>query len=123
MGENKDIDHIIDSIKRLQIVLTETQKQIADLKQLTDRIQGEKENNDQEGQNTHQELFIGDTVEILNSVRLRGNIRSIRNVRGEIVRFTLSYVVVRVKLPVSSFLGRNEFQDIKRAAHNLRKIV
>lgn len=116
----QDIEQIIESINRLQIIVTDTQRQITDLKRQADKIQRENKNTNQSSLDP--ELRIGDTVIILNPVRLRGNIRLSRNVRGEIKRFTQPYVVVRVRLPVSRFTGTEEYQEVKRAAHNLQKI-
>jgi len=111
------IDDLIQTIERLQISLTRTQAQ---LNQVREDINNQAEAPQQprrEPQEAFNNLAIGDRVTILNGVRLSGSIRNTRGVEGTIIRFSHSYVFVRVPLP--SRTGVERYQDVRRAPHNL----
>lgn len=119
-----EIDNLITQIEALRIVITTAQREVT---QIRDRI-ANNENNQQNAQaevEAQEEeddgsLRIGDRVEILNAVRLRGSLRSSRGVRGSIVRFTGTYVIIRVASNSSN--GVETYQDIRRAPHNIARI-
>lgn len=124
---NDQIDNLIRTISRLQIELNQTQQQL-------DHVRRQVNNNNinqneprppeppQPPIGEEREGFrVGDTVRILNKVRLSGSIRSSRNVEGVVSRFTGNYVIVCVPLtPIREGVGR--FQNVRRAFHNIERL-
>ena len=65
--EENNLDQLIDSINRLQVVLDKTQREISELKQKVEQQQ-RPERTSQRKLNGDQILYVGDTVVITNSV-------------------------------------------------------
>jgi len=114
MSDN-EIQQLSRTIERLQISLNNTQQELTRVRASSDR------RIEREG-DTDTALNIGDSVLITNPVRLRGSIRSTRNVRGRIVRFTNAYVIVQVNIQNTLLSGGQRYQEIRRASQNLEKI-
>ena len=87
-----EIDHLISQIEQLQLTVNQTRTQLTDIRNRLGRNneprEAQAEEQQEENEDPNRDLRIGDQVEVLNSVRLRGSIRSSRNVRGTVVRFT-----------------------------------
>ena len=119
-----EIDHLISQIEQLQITVNRTRTQLKDIRNRLERNDEPRvqEEQQEEDEDPNRDLRIGDQVEVLNSVRLRGSIRS-RGVRGTVVRFTNTYVIVRVILPNITRNGVAQYQEIRRATHNLALVL
>ena len=85
----QNADKLAEIIEQIQTKLEDFKIQIEELK---DQI-----NQEEAQQEAKRPLAIGDTVRILNSVRLGGEIRRKDGVKGKIVRFTDKFVIVRVR--------------------------
>jgi len=117
-----EINHLITQIEQLQITVNQTRSQLVEIRNRLGNNEQQQENQ-AEGQVEEDEnrpLEIGDRVEIVNAVRLRGSLRSSRGVEGHISRFTGTYVIVRVVVNLRN--GVESYQDIRRAQHNLARI-
>jgi len=117
---NGQINELIATIQRLQISLTQTQVELNRVRRQVRNNEEAEEGADrrdrQEATEEREGFRIGDQVRILNGVRLSGNIRNSRNVEGVIIRFTSTYVIVRITPPV----GR--YQDVRQAFHNVQSL-
>jgi len=126
-----EIDHLISQIEQLQLTVNRTRTQLTDIRsriEENDNAQqppqaepDQHQGGDEEDPN--RDLRLGDRVEILNPVRLRGTVRSRRGVRGTVVRFTHTYVIVRVILQNTNRNGVEQYQEFRRASHNLALIL
>jgi len=112
---DNEIQHLTSTIERLQITLNNTQEELT-------RVRASIERRTEREGNTDSTLNIGDSVLITNPVRLRGSLRSTRNVRGRIVRFTNAYVIVQVNIQNTLLSGGQRYQEVRRASQNLQKI-
>jgi len=121
---NDQINNLILTISRLQISLNQTQQEL-------NQVRSELNNNNQNAPDPprgqppaveeREGLRIGDTVRILNGVRISGSIRNSRNVEGTIHRFTGTYVIVSVSI-TSTRAGVERYQDVRRAFHNVERL-
>jgi len=118
----QEIDLLIEQIQSIQINLINTRDQLNLIRDRVVQVKDNVPNPPDPEEGTDRPLNIGDNVEILNPVRLRGSIRSSRNVRGTVHRFTQGdYVIVRVVL--RSRNNVETYQDIRRARHNVGHII
>ena len=116
-----EINHLITHIEQLQITVNQTRIQLTEIRdRLANEPQPANQAQEQAEENENRSLRIGDRVEILNAVRLRGSLRSSRGVQGSIVRFTGTYVIVRVVVNLRNNV--ESYQDIRRAPHNIARI-
>jgi len=118
----EQVDELIRNINRLQISLNRTQ---AELDQVRNQIGNQNAEDPQPAQarvprEEFNGLSVGDSVRILNRVRLSGSARYSQGVQGVINRFGSSYVFVRVSLPSRNNVDR--YQDIRRAPHNIERL-
>jgi len=126
-----EIDALIEQIEHLQVTVNQTRRELTRIRNRVD------DNNNaevpeprpaagqggREEQDPNRELRVGDQVELLNAVRLRGAIRSSRGVIGTVDRFTNTYVIVRVELTNTRRNSVAQYQEIRRAPHNLGLIL
>jgi len=118
----EQVDELIRNINRLQISLNRTQ---TELDQVRNQIRNQNAEDPQPAQaraprEEFNGLSIGDSVRILNRVRLSGSARYSQGVQGVINRFGSSYVFVRVPLPSRNNVDR--YQDVRRAPHNIERL-
>jgi len=114
-----EINHLITQIEQLQLTVNQTSNQLTEIRNRLETNEQQPENQQREA-DENRPLAIGDRVEIVNAVRLRGSLRSSRGVQGDILRFTGTYVIVRVSVNLRN--GVESYQDIRRAPHNLARI-
>ena len=118
---NDQLNYLIDNIQRLQISWNQTQTELntvrTQLREATEGAPARQEGAQAPRVEEREGLQIGDTVRILNGVRLSGMLRNSRNVQGIINRFTGTYVIVRVNLQ-----GVGRYQDVRRAFHNVERL-
>jgi len=123
----EEIDTLINQIENIQINLNNTRQQLNSIRARAEIDNAEVPQQpvpEEEGNTAERSLRVGDRVEILNPVRLRGSIRSSRNIQGTIQRFTQGdYVIVRVNLRRNRNNGVDSYQDIRRAKHNVGRII
>jgi len=115
----EEIQALIENIDRLQISLNRTQGEID---QLRSRFEQERRaGNSRRVDRENQIIEVGDRVRINNGVRLKGSISSSKDIEGNIIRFTKSYVIVNVALKKNKN-GVDRYQEIRRAPHNLTRL-
>jgi len=122
----EEIDTLINQIENIQINLNNTHQQlnIIRARAVINNAEILQQPVPEEEDNTERSLRVGDRVEILNPVRLRGSIRSSRNVQGTVQRFTQGdYVIVRENLRRNRNSSVDSYQEIRRARHNVGRII
>jgi len=121
-----EIDILINQIESLQLNLNNTREQLNLVRTRVglDNPAAPNAQPEEEEEGADRPLRVGDRVEILNPVRLRGSIRSSRNVQGTISRFTQGdYVIIRVRLRSQRNSDVETYQEIRRARHNVGRII
>jgi len=122
----EEIDTLIVQIENIQINLNNTRQQlnIIRARAVINNAEIPQQPVPEEEGNIERPLRVGDRVEILNPVRLRGSIRSSRDVQGTVQRFTQGdYVIVRVNLGRNRNSSVDSYQEIRRARHNVGRII
>jgi len=114
MNGNQNITNLIRQIEQLQLTISNAQAELENIRGQVGAIR--------EGNTEERPLEVGERVRITNLVRLRGSVRTVRNLQGNIIRFTERYVIVNVEIPRRNTNSVQTYQEIRRASQNIERV-